>query len=239
MKIILEFLKLNYVIILLLIIFLVVAFYCKMFIPKPLEAIDSKTTILFQLDSSRIQKEVEYPYRTILVNLLQEREANFINSLSSRDSVRMESRLFYCAIITGLISLFFIKDNKDKIKKYTSYFLLMIIVLLYFVDVHQGDLIERNLSDRIVTGKAINQLVKPFDNKIYELSYDSVNVQYEKATKLYSRWSRKLYNACCPDLSQIVYFIIPLILVFLNTSLIFPNRSRKTDKIKYRYRYFS
>jgi hypothetical protein len=181
-------------------------------LPKPPQAIDHNTKILFQSDSLRFQKGISSSHNTILINLLQEREAASDNSIASMESVKMQSRMFYCAIIAGLISLLFtIKKIKRKIILINL--LILIIALLYFVDVHQQDLIQRNTNTGIITKNATNQLANSFTDTvtIYVLSYHEQFAQYEKAAEPLGRWFRKAYTAYHPDLPQIVYYILPFV----------------------------
>ena len=220
MKKIRETFRTNILLKIILIVFLIIVFWFKLFLPKPQEAIKPDTKIIFQVDSSKLQNGIDSSNRVTLINILQEREANSVNMIISSEGVKMESRLFYCAILAGLLSFLFASKETEKKKKRIVNILLTTIILLYFVDVHQQDMIKRNILSSSITSNAIHQLLKPQNNITYELSYDSIYVQYEKASEPISRWLRKTYNACSPDLAQIVYYIIPLVLILYNRKLL-------------------
>ncbi|MCX6163348.1 MAG: hypothetical protein NTU73_00545 [Ignavibacteriae bacterium] len=191
---------------------LLVAFCSVSFNLNPPEAINSDSTkILFPADTSCFKKVLASPNHTILINLLQERETTSNNSIASSESVKMQSRMFYCAILAGLVSL--LLTRKEKEKKLLAFILLVMIPLMYVIDVHQKDLIRRNMSVTKITSKAVNQLVNSYTDTIYVLK-DDLTAEYEKATERCERWGRKAYTASTPDLLQIVYYFLPWLAIF-------------------------
>lgn len=226
-----EFLKTNFIFVIggLVLLLAIWSLFCQ---SKPPPAINEGTAILFPADSSRLQKENALSNNTILINLLQEREAIDANSIESKKSLNMQSLMFYCAIMAGLMSLLFTRKGKES-KILTSVFLFFIIALLYLVDVHQQDLIQRNESPRKITSEAVDLLVIPYNDTVYKLSYDSMNAQYDSAANPGRRWFRKLYAVYHPNLPQIVYYIIPWLLIFIYIiHLRFSGRSCKSLKRK-------
>ena len=193
---------------------LILAFWFICFQSEPSKAINEETSILFPSDSMNLQQGLVLSNRAILINLLQVRETIDANSIESGISVEMQSRMFYCAIMAGLISLLFTRKEKEN-KLITSIFLFFIITLLYFVDIHQQDLIRRNVSARNVTSKTIDKLVNSRIETFYILSFDNMNAQYKKATEPCGRWLRKAYKVYDPDLSQFVYYIIPWLAILI------------------------
>jgi hypothetical protein len=188
---------------------------------NPPEAINSDSTkILFPANTSCFKKGLDSSNRTILINLLQGREATSNNSIASSESVKMQSRMFYCVILAGLVSLLFTRKEKEKKllafneKKLLAFILLVMIPLMYVIDVHQKDLIRRNMSVTKITSKAVNQLVNSCTDTIYYVLKDDLTTEYKNATERCERWGRKVCTAFTPDLLQIVYYFLPWLAIF-------------------------
>ena len=225
MKKIFEFIKTNKLFVIIVFLLLVILFLLRSFINEPPEAIDSNIKILFPADISNINGEFLKSNHSVLINLLQERETSSDNLISSGQSIKMQSLMFYCAIISGLVYLIFIWNGK--MRKKIIFITLIVIPLFYIVDIHQQDLLQRKMTTRSITSNSINQLANPYNDTIYVLNVN-MSEQYNNATKLPERWIRKAYKSIfSPDLLQFVYFILPWF-----SLLIFRKTLKKTEETK-------
>jgi hypothetical protein len=153
------------------------------------------TSVLKRIDSLSVFTNNPIAHNSILVKVLQEQQAIVGNDLLANRTVEMQIRLFYVAILAGLSSLLFHKDNESKhtIRRV----LLSLIILMYLLEVHLNDLNKRQYAVSYIKDVAIDSLVhlSPTDATWFAIKYDSVATKWSKASEKCNTWSRKLVTA--------------------------------------------
>ncbi len=163
--------------------------------------IDKDTKILGSSNTSNSNSEV---HNSTLISILLKYLAIDANQLSQQKNSIIQIRLFYAAILTGLVSYLFSSNNP-----LIALFILFLILIMYLLEVHFNDLINRSEIGYFIMRKAVERLInlKPKNNKWYILNFKSLLKQQENASN--HRWRRKFFSACNPNIEQIIFYCIP------------------------------
>jgi hypothetical protein len=87
--------------------------------------------------------------------------------------------------------------------------------LMYLIDVHFADLDRRNLNAEAATAAAVQTMLdlKDNDSSWYVLRLDGLNAHVESARE--TSLARKRYYAFTPNLEQVVFYVLPMLLMYL------------------------
>jgi|WetSurMetagenome_2_1015567.scaffolds.fasta_scaffold69409_2 hypothetical protein len=103
-------------------------------------------------------------HNSTLISILLQYLTLDINQLEKQKSIIIQVRLFYAAILAGLVSYLFSNHNPM-----IALFILFFILVMYLQEVHINDLINRSECDYHVRRKAVEILInlKPESNRWY------------------------------------------------------------------------
>lgn len=167
-------------------------------IPRINLPINKNTKIL---EKANISDKFLQNHNSVLISTLANYVAIDANEIFERNRIILQVRLFYAAILAGLVS--YLYSNP---KPLIALFILLLIIIMYLQEVHLEDLLRRSTICYFIKCKAVEQLinVKP---RWYKLKYESLHKQQEKASR--HRWRRKFSYACNPSIEQIIFYCIP------------------------------
>ena len=181
--------------------------YDEISVSKKISIIQSDTLIKVSLEKAMIQRQT-------FLSILQSRESTKHSEYSTHESNLTQTRSIYFGILAILLSIAFSKDSMNKIS--TPSALLGLIIIMYLLDVHMVDLMNRE-NDTVQLGtNEVHRLLNmnPDDSTWYYLSFDCYDKMLGMASKKPERWLRKFALACHPDGAQFVYFCIPCVLFY-------------------------
>jgi hypothetical protein len=180
--------------------FIIVSSFSKI-VPRLDPPIDRKTEILEILNTSNKNSEV---HNSTLISILTKYVAIDANQIMKQNRIIIQVRLFYAAILAGLVS--YLYSNQRPL---IALFILLLILIMYLQEVHLKDLINRSEICYFIKCSAAEQLIslKPKNKEWYTLNYESLHEQQKKASN--HRWRRKFFTACNPSIEQTIFYCIP------------------------------
>ena len=163
-------------------------------------------------------------HNTKLISTLQLRESLGSNSILSETDGLRQTRSIYIGILAALLTFIFGKNNNYKVYRIP----LILIIIFYGLDLHLEDLIRRSTYFNEITSNSLDSIVtqKPYESIWYEINYTQRNLQFDNFHN--SRIVRKFNAIFDPDIAQSVFYISPLIVVYILLTL----RYRKKLKFK-------
>jgi len=205
------------------IVLILISFFCIGSRLSISNSIDPFTPIL---DTLSVLQNGNLADNSMLISVLQERESTSGNEIASGRAIEMQVRLFYLAILVGVISFLFKDDTKYKMVP--KWMFLILIPCMYLFDVHLEDSLDRQIVSSHVTSNTIHLLANSRNTStaIYGFSYKRLRDAQDDAAKSPDRWYRKFRRALHPDLIQIIFYFVPLFLVYIG--LTYPYRRKKT-----------
>ena len=173
--------------------------------------------ILFADSTLKVTPSKLSQHNLDLISTLQMRETLGHNSiLSSNDGLR-QTRSIYIGVIGVLLTFIFSKLNdKNQIANNKVYIIILILIVLFYgIDVHLKDLKQMITDSNKITSSSLDFIVKqkPPDYIWYNIDYSKRNLQYPEIKN--ARIFRKLNEAFNPDITEIVFFILPFISIYI------------------------
>ncbi len=170
--------------------------------------IDEKTPVL-KGDSVSLPLGQVQEHNSQLLHHMEVGETILGNLRVSRANTRMQVRLFYAAILTGLIALF-LRHAQDP--RPSGLLVCFIVLGMYGLDIQFADFDKRDTTASVARGKEIRKLVNlPPANTIWYSLEDSTLWAQIEAARINSL-QRKVGNSVRPNFEQSVFYIFPLIL---------------------------
>jgi hypothetical protein len=178
----------------------------------PQEPFDRTIEILRPIDSVRVSTSVAGTHNSTLIGIIEGRYIGAGTLDASRADTRMQARIFYAAILAGLVLLLFRDDHK--MKRRVGLFLLVLTSVMYALDVHLEDLNKRQLDAASIFGRATEGLINqtPGDSTWFALTFRRMEEEMGKASET-GLW-RKSRAATRPNVEQIIYYFIPWFVVY-------------------------
>jgi len=181
---------------------------------EPSQPMDDSISVLQKVDNIMVSQEIVSTHNQNILNLLQERESLVGNQHSSHENELTQTRTIYFGILAVLLSLLFSigTGNKTPDEKFSGYkILLCLIFVMYLLDVHIVDSLEREAYSIHFTAMMIEKQLNtnPYDSTWYSINYSDYKKQLDKASKWSDRWYRKFIKTFHPSLVQIAYYLIP------------------------------
>jgi hypothetical protein len=198
------FVWLDIIILLLLISF----FICGRIYYEPIK-IDSP--ILYPDSSFHTSNTELFAHNADLISTLQERESLEANSISSENNGLRQTRSIYIGIIGVLLTFVFRKNERNN-----AYIIILVLIFLFYgLDIHLVDAINRSTDSKTITSKALELVInqKPNDAIWCDVNYTQRNSQFDKMHD--TRIPRKLLAAFNPDIVQTIFFVLPLVIIYI------------------------
>lgn len=155
-----------------------------------------------------------------ILNYLYSQKKSATNFINNRFDDISQSNNIYILIITTIFSFFLFNLNKKKEKKYSLIYryLPIIILLLYFIEINSQDqILKSNIRLNVIDNgiKKINESINFSDTNIdfYKVNFENDYLKCVNDRKV--RWPRKILKSLSPDIKQIIYYFVPLILILL------------------------
>jgi hypothetical protein len=179
---------------------------------SPHGTLDRSIRLLKSNDSVRVLANSVNAHNSTLIGVLEGRLASAGTLDASRADTRMQARVFYAAILAGLMLFVFREDHR--MKRRVGLFLLVLTSVMYALDVHLDDLNKRQLDAASVLGSASKTLFDktPSDTTWFELEFGPLEREMEKASE--TAFLRKSQAATRPNLEQIIYYFFPWFVVY-------------------------
>jgi hypothetical protein len=181
------------------------------------------STILFPDTSARVTRSDLLTHNGNLISTLQARESQDVSSLLSQGDGLRQTRSIYVGIFGALLALAL--HNRDSNKSYIA--ILCAIVLLYALDVHLLDLIDRTSDSKRITSNALDSLVaqRPTNNIWYDMNYIQRNSQFEDVHD--ARIARKIRSAFRPDIAQAVFYVLPFCVFYFVSTMRYRTKTER------------
>jgi hypothetical protein len=161
-------------------------------------------------DSVKLSSAMAISHNSALISIITEREATDRQLLTASFDGLRQTRSIYIVILAALSSLAFGGNSKNTV----MVIILVVILSMYFLDVHAEDLLTRQKEGMRISTNALIKMTNLClsDTTRYLLTYEKMDAQFEDAKS--GSLLRKLYIAFHPDLERIIFYILPLLLVF-------------------------
>ncbi len=133
----------------------------------------------------------------------------------AQDDSRIQTRLFYAAILTALISFILSDKNKNNRNKKGKIILtISVIILMYLLDVHLLDLGWRKHQASITISKTKDSLQNtPNTTNWYKIDFNKL-YDFNKKQEC-DHIGRKLCRLIKPEFAQMIFYIIPLCILWI------------------------
>jgi hypothetical protein len=191
---------------------------------KPKSPIDKEIRVVKLINPNAVPSNQILDHNNKIISTLLQRESIAFDILITKEGFIKQARTIYVAIITLLLSLMFSKQLEN-VKKYIELILILLIGMMYLVETHSIDLLERQETCVEIISRSTEKVVntQSLDSVLYFLDYEKYISEIKAASN--GRHIRKYLRACHPDLDQTIY-IIPLIFIFI----LFNNSVYRKDK---------
>ncbi len=127
----------------------------------------------------------------------------------------MQGHMLYAAILAVLMSLLFSNDPQKESR--VQLVLFFLIPLMYLLDVHLRDELQREYDCVQIKSDAIDLLVNRSSNSIrwYSFTGSAYYNELQKARDPDNVHLRKLEEAVHPEVQQIMYYVLPWLAVYI------------------------
>jgi len=173
-----------------------------------------KETILIPSDSVYMSTLEKNTRLQLLLNSIHQRQDAVVQLEVANESLKMQGRLLFITICSALMGVLY-KAKKEQPKIITS-MALLVGIFWYGVNVHKLDIENRRLPSVSMIMKTEEKLINmlPNDNRIYYLDFAKADKSYDEGGKdSIKRKIRKLNRFITPDLHDIVFNMLPLLIV--------------------------
>jgi len=150
----------------------------------------------------------------ILLDIIAEQSSTSYNILSAYDNAKNQVRLFYSVIIAALVTVMF--TGGIKTRGPVAAVALFVIASMYMIEVSFADLSHREVAKDTTLGVAQKKLIDltPSDSTWYTLYYSARDSLANEASAPCVMHRRKIALAFQPNFEQVVYYVIPFLIVF-------------------------
>jgi hypothetical protein len=177
----------------------------------PKDPCTDSITILSKNNSLNYSLKDVKEHNLTLISTLQERETSERDSWEYRQNNLNQVHAIYFGILVVILSLILKGETRGKIRLYLLP--LVLIIMMYGVTVHHQDLNCRSNIQYVKTRQAVEKLAYsiPNDSTWYTLNYTEL---HDSISSLHlKRFRRKFQIAYHPQMEQIVFYIVPFILI--------------------------
>lgn len=195
---------------------LVLLVLLSLYVGAPTERIMRQVPIVFSLPSDTLcltPSDIGV-HTSRVIDVLSKNTASAANLAAALESAKLQARVFYAVILAGLASLLFTQVRRKR--SGVGLILLGLITLMYLLDVHLEDLGKRHTEASQTFGAATDSLVNALPNSRtwYEVRFDSLWHQLNCAK--HKSVQRKIQAFLHPGLEQILYYIVPWLVVYIS-----------------------
>lgn len=182
-------------------------------------------TFLKKNDSLLVsQEQLQNRLRTLAEVILQHQSSTGQLYSASEDR-RMQARNFYSVILVGLVSAALLMGQEKRRKKTdepateevrtrrgVGLVVMVVAVLMYGLDVHMLDVMQRQVPVYTRLSNTLQQLLEiaPNDAHWYTLDFTAYK---ETKSEPWTRISRKIGRFIQPNFEQIVFYVLPIMLL--------------------------
>lgn len=185
--------------------------------PKNKDIINKHIKVSKSVDSlsAKYSTEELLNHNKLVISTLQERESTANSVFASKESTIKQSRTIYIAILVALLSFLFNKKSGGLAWTMKYILLLFTITVMYFVEVHSEDLLQRQENCKDIISKSTENLVNSTElsTKWFALDYRNYLTQIDKASE--SSFYRKLIRASHPSIEQKGIYVFPYMLILI------------------------
>lgn len=165
-----------------------------------------------------------------LTSIIQQGGAAEVTLQTHRDDFRSQTRNVHVLILVGLISFVFSKGitdgtnqlpswigNIERFKDQVCALAVIVCMLMYGLDVHVNDLMERGIQVSAFGTNAVMDILKvqPTDTSYYTLDYRQSDSTQVATANFGNRIPREAYRALQPNVEQVAFYMLPLALFAL------------------------
>ena len=158
------------------------------------------------------------------ISFLKQLLNNDTSELTSKESIRMQLRLFYAVIFTALMSLLF--TIKSTSKQNIINMLLIVILAIFSLEIHLSDTYKRSNAAYQIRAKAIEIMInnKLSESVSYKLDFRTLHEKMKSASK--GSLKRKILTAFVIDPERLIFYVFPFILLLIYDIVQFKNRPK-------------
>lgn len=197
---------------------LVLHHFCDYFPQENDQTYVDTTRILIPDTSVHYRANIIAAHNSLLISALQVNLSMDNSYRISQESIKMQIRLFYGALLIGLISVFYATARRKKpLLIIVPSIILVFMGYMYLLEIHRNDLDKRSISAFYIKAGALNSLLNSAaDNSRWYLYAPGLITKHDSVVSLPEhRWPRKAYAAFNPDLEQIAFYLIPALAFYL------------------------
>ena len=188
--------------------------FCHLFDQVKLKPYDS-FLVKINSDSLIFTPEIRMSRNQFLIEQTTQRMAIIEEARSNREDIRIQTRNIYSAILIALLTLIFSKKYDDKNIISFYYIAICFAFIMFYFDVHSVDMIDRITAPNSQHANAFQQLIRipPTDSTWYSLDYSGIDSVNKVNDEFPEAQKRKLFNSLFPTIEQIIFYLIPIILI--------------------------
>lgn len=193
------------------VLYLIIILFVIYFIPSPnIEMGEKAELIIEKVDSLDLIIGDVIEQNNRVLSVLFEWFSADNSYLVSKESIINQVRMFYAGFLAALISLLItIKEKENKI--YIWLLLIFLIPIMYFLEIHQNDLLERSETSAKIKKNAIEILANN-TSQYYKL--DSCPYIKELRKMEYESKIRKLKKIINPSFELMIFYIVPFFIIY-------------------------
>ncbi len=169
---------------------------------------------LLLTDSLNVPAVERERHLDILLRTVESQHGIHVQVYLANEANRMQARIFFITAFAALASVAF-ASKTPKIRQVVSYLAFAFTVLFYLLDVHMRDLSDRQIPIRDELRNTMIAITKvhTVDSLWYEINQTRIDSMFQSAYE--HRWARKKCLVFHPNFEQIVFYFVPIFLLFL------------------------
>jgi hypothetical protein len=166
--------------------------------------------------------------RHFLGQILNRKAAMVVTAESTREQMRMQARVSYCAILAGAVAL--MARRNARARRNVAAVALVVILLLYGIDVHLKVLIARTREVLSVydSTEAMILLTRPTDSSWHTL--DAEALKSLRGGPPSDVRERKIRAFVHPDLEEWIYYFIPFVGFYFSATRLMRLQKRRSTQ---------
>ncbi|MHB1048479.1 MAG: hypothetical protein ACYC09_00210 [Bacteroidota bacterium] len=197
----------------------------------PLETKHHSNNLLVRDSTQSVPLSKRSARLRLLSDVILQHQTVHSESQLARESERMQARLSFIAAFALLLTTL-LKHKESNTRSIVVTIAICLFMGFYYFDIHTVDNGNRENYTKSLLDNTILDLsrIPESDSSIYNIDYKLAIARYDSMAQ--NPFKRKLASAFYPDVSQMVFYYLPLIVllgVYLVTGLM-PKRNRRLKK---------
>ena len=172
-----------------------------------------RVTFLALKDTSSIEESIAQNRIKALTTIVLQGQANELVYTTNQENQRMQTRVFYMAILAGLFSAIFIGQKKIINGNAIAYSAIIVMLTMYYFDVRMADQTKQQRIPNLQRFQNTVDTLVQVDKNVHQWYTLDPSRNKEPNDTFFTGLYRRMNLFFLPSIDQVLYYFIPLILL--------------------------